>query len=221
MRWWVYAVVAAPDASGLRVSGLAGEPLRGVKVGTVAALVGRHRLAVEPAETRLRRYHALQVRLFDRVSAVLPARYGTTVESLDLLKERLRDRETALRQRLTAVRHRAQMNLRLPAAPMEPASLIDAPPAGTGLAYLRARAAQLARAHQPPEFLPLRPSVANWVRDERASSAAGIVSIYHLIPRHAAEAYRRAVAEAAVDRGVALVVSGPFPPFAFATADPA
>jgi hypothetical protein len=66
---------------------------------------------------------------------------------------------------------------------------------------------------------PLRDAVARWVRAERVERhdrgrLAG--SLYHLIPRGAADGYRRAIERAAVDAGLTTVVSGPWPPYAFA-----
>jgi hypothetical protein len=45
---------------------------------------------------------------------------------------------------------------------------------------------------------------------------ASIATVYHLVPRASAEAYRRALARHAADAGVRVVISGPWPPYAFA-----
>jgi hypothetical protein len=42
-----------------------------------------------------------------------------------------------------------------------------------------------------------------------------VASVYHFIPRAGASSYRRALRAAAADAGLSLVVSGPFPPYAF------
>ena len=70
-----------------------------------------------------------------------------------------------------------------------------------------------------PGAEPLRTAVARWVRAERVERhdrgrLAG--SLYHLIPRGSAAAYRRAVERAALDERLTIVVSGPWPPYAFA-----
>jgi hypothetical protein len=44
-----------------------------------------------------------------------------------------------------------------------------------------------------------------------------VASVYHLIPRASVPAYRRALQSAARDAGVRVIVSGPWPPYAFAT----
>jgi hypothetical protein len=45
---------------------------------------------------------------------------------------------------------------------------------------------------------------------------ASIATVYHLVPRASAGAYRRALARAAAAEGVRVVISGPWPPYAFA-----
>jgi hypothetical protein len=58
------------------------------------------------------------------------------------------------------------------------------------------------------------------VRDERVETRAGVTSVYHLVPRAAAEAYRRALDRAAAAQGLRIAVSGPWPPYAFAAEEP-
>jgi hypothetical protein len=68
-----------------------------------------------------------------------------------------------------------------------------------------------------PGFEPVRNAVARWVRDERVEHRAGVCSVYHLVPRSSAGAYRRAAQLAAGSADVTALVSGPHPPYAFAT----
>jgi hypothetical protein len=83
----------------------------------------------------------------------------------------------------------------------------------TGTAYLRARA----RVARIPGFDPVLDAVRGWVRDQRVERREPVTTVYHLIPRSAAAAYRSAVERAAASAGIRLVVSGPFPPYAFST----
>jgi hypothetical protein len=89
----------------------------------------------------------------------------------------------------------------------------DARPA-SGRAYLKARAA----AQAVPELEPLRAAVRRWVKSERVERHGGIASVYHLVPRGSVAAYRRAMTAAAHAAGVRMVVTGPFAPYAFASA---
>jgi hypothetical protein len=84
-----------------------------------------------------------------------------------------------------------------------------------GAEYLARRMAET----QVPGVERLRPAVERWVRAERSQrhshgQLAG--TVYHLVPRSAAEAYRQAISRAALDAGLTTVVSGPWPPYAFA-----
>jgi hypothetical protein len=65
-----------------------------------------------------------------------------------------------------------------------------------------------------PEQARLNDAVRRWVRQERVEERGGVLSVYHLVPRTAAGSYARAVSRAFAD--TAVVVTGPFPRFAFA-----
>jgi hypothetical protein len=77
---------------------------------------------------------------------------------------------------------------------------------------MRARQRELA----VPVFDPLRASVRRWVRDERMEKRGGVASMYHLIPTGSAARYRAALEHAAGEEGLRVIVSGPWPPYAFA-----
>jgi hypothetical protein len=89
-------------------------------------------------------------------------------------------------------------------------------PRSPGRSYLKARAAAAARERAVPAFEPLRPAVQRWVRAERVEKRGNVATLYHLVPRRAADRYRGALEEAARDANVRLLVSGPWPAYAFA-----
>jgi hypothetical protein len=78
---------------------------------------------------------------------------------------------------------------------------------------LRQRAAAL----RARELDSLRPSIATWIVEERVERRGGFASVYHLVPRKAADAYRAALEQAAAEQGIRLIVSGPWAPYAFAS----
>ena len=84
-----------------------------------------------------------------------------------------------------------------------------------GSRYLRARAAQQARAGEIPGFEPVRTAVRRWMRDESVDVRPDVASVYHLVPRSSADDYRRAAQKAAAAAGLHIVVTGPWPPYAF------
>ena len=215
--------------------GVTGEPLRTVCIGRVNAIVGRVRAVPTPTDANLRRYDRLMSALWHRVPALLPARFGTSARDLADLEVMVRGRERVVRSRLRAVRNRAQMTVRLvtqdeqvgrtspkpfgeggSGRPGEPAAGAVARPTGnirqTGTQYLRSRQ----REYSAPAFDPLRAAVRRWVREERVEKQGGVATIYHLIPRGSADRYRLTIGDAAREAGVRMIVSGPWPPYAFA-----
>jgi hypothetical protein len=87
--------------------------------------------------------------------------------------------------------------------------------ADSGTAYLRRVAAEKSADRLVPALSPVRSTLERWIRDERVDVQRGLASVYHLIPRRSAAAYARAAAMAAAEAHVRVVISGPFPPYAF------
>jgi hypothetical protein len=155
--------------------------------------------------------------LAGRFSAIVPVRFGTQMAE-DELRFVLSSRRRALARALAHVRRRAQMTVRIvrrPAAPERRAEPDMRLPL-TGRDYLRHRARAAAAARTVPGFEPVRNAVRRWVRDERVEHRGGVSSVYHLVPRASADAYRRAVQRSAAASGLTAIVSGPWPPYAFA-----
>ena len=215
---YVYALLGdapAPDAG----AGLREEPLRVVRVGDLLAAVGEMSERPAVSEATLRAHDAVVRRLADAVDAILPVRFGSllTESSLaDLLRVRARE----LSEALALVAGREQMTLRVlgdtPAT--EEVADVAADDAGPGARYLAARRAEWRRAREAPELAPLRPGLAQLVRAERVTrhdTPPLLASVYHLIDRGAAAAYR-AVVERAEAGTVRVVATGPWPPYAFA-----
>jgi hypothetical protein len=226
----VYAIVPAP-ASPVALAGIGGERLRIVAAGRVAAVVGELRRAPSPTLRNMRRYAALVDSVSRRAPAIIPARFGTSMVDLAELADVLTDRHDDLLRRLRTVRGRVQMTLRM--VPTRAGTIRDEPAAygagGSrrrvgrtsklrGTRYLRRRAAAAADAREVPGFDEFRAVVKRWVRDERVEKRAGVATVYHLIPRGSARAYRGAIERIVTERGdVRVNVTGPYPPYAFAS----
>jgi hypothetical protein len=227
----VYALVS-PARRRLRVTGMAGEPLRVMTVSRVSAVIGGMRRVPAPSIRNLRRYAAVVEAIAAEAPAILPARFATTVADREELAFILASRGATLRRRLRAVRGRCQMTIRLLAprsesesddAPLASRSAIAGrarlrlePEATQGTQYLQRRAALAASARAIPGFAPIRAAVRRFVKDERVQKRAGIVTVNHLIPRAAASRYLAAVEQAATANHLRLMVSGPLAPYAFA-----
>ena len=214
----VYAV--APRQSGpIRVRGVAGETLRAIPVGRLDVIVGQVRAIPPPTAANLRRYDRMMSALWRRMPALLPARFGTAARDQADVEGMVGPRERTFRRRLRVVRARAQMTVRIVG---DQGSGIGDQEQGSptpdlsspirGRSYLRARQ----REHAVPAFDPLRARVRRWVREERMEKRGTVASIYHLIPAGSVDRYLAALDAAAGDADVRIIVSGPWPPYAFA-----
>jgi hypothetical protein len=214
----VYALIAS--SSRVVGSGMSGERLRAVTAGGLVALVGELRRAPKPTITNLRRYAIVIEKAAAQTPAILPVRFGTGMADLDEVTFVLQSRQDALRRRLRAVRGRSQMTIRvvLGKAELPGSDPADNPLLGSdpGTQYLQQRAISAARAREIPGFAPIRVAVKRWVKDERVEKRAGVATVNHLIPRSSVGAYRSAVERAAERAGLRVIVTGPFPPYAFA-----
>ena len=222
----VYALIG-PPAVRLRLTGVASERLELMMVDRIGVVVGELRRVPAPSVRNLRRYAEVIESLAARTSAILPARYGTTVADADELLLVIRARRL-LRQRLKAVRGRAQMTIRLlesasgdAPSPNQrtvstPARLRPGYATTEGTRYLRRKVADAAAARNVPAFNPVRPAIRRYVKEERVEKRSGIVTINHLVSRAAVDKYRSAVERAADGNDVRLIVTGPWPPYAFA-----
>jgi hypothetical protein len=220
----VYALIAS-SSSRLIASGMNGERLRAIRAGRITALVGELRRAPKPTLANLQRYAMVIEAAAAQTPAILPVRFGTAMADLDEVVFVLRSRQDTLRRRLRAVRGRAQMTLRVVAEsvaagsdpgdnPSPGSDPSDGPTQGTK--YLQQRARTAARAREIPGFAPIRAALKRWVKDERVEKRAGVATVNHLVARGSVSAYRSAAERAAQRAGLRVILTGPFPPYAFA-----
>jgi Gas vesicle synthesis protein GvpL/GvpF len=209
VTFYVYALLQDP---GQRVT-LPSHRLELVRFGDIAAAVERRRTRPAISERALRKQHRCVQQIHDVVDAMLPVRFGALVDRSEL--ERVIDlRRTVLRRALRQVRGKVQMSIR------EFGRAADQPhvtgPAGSGTDYLRARAAA-SRPVLSPAADELRRAVRALVSAERLDSGRGALqfSIHHLVGRARLDDYKARV-DRAIESAPQLVLSGPWPPFAFA-----
>jgi hypothetical protein len=213
---YVYALVPSEVETPLG-SGLAGEVLRLVRVGPMAAVVGdvEDTPSIAPASLRL---HDEVVRRVARASdAILPFRFGATVIDAQELTEGLAPRFESLAAALERTRGCDQMTLRLYSE--EPPK--RSPPrdeAGPGTRWLRERSA--ADAASLPELARLRAALAPHTRAETVETHGDSpplrASVFHLVERGRLPDYRATVA--GLDSSIAparIALTGPWPPYAF------
>jgi hypothetical protein len=205
----VYAL-APRGARRSGVKGLAGEQLRTIILGPVAAIVGEVTARPRPTVANLLRYDRILTELWTQNDALLPVRFGTVLADSSELDQAVTARRATLRRRLAVVRGRAQMTVLVP-IPNPNRRRARRQRARSGTEYLHAAAAAL----DVPQLAQLRPAVRPWIRGERTQMRGSIATVYHLVPRGAADRYRSAVERAARDAGIRLRVLGPRLPYAF------
>ncbi len=195
-----------------------GHRIEFVEVEGVYAAVERIRRAPAVTEDALRAQHEVVEQIANRVTAVLPARFGALVDDRELGAV-VFQRRTAIREALALVLGRRQMTARLFA--VDAAAPAAAEPVRSrvvsGTEYLEGRQAA-ASPPLPAALAGLASAVRSYVVAERAEGSRGRVlsTLYHLIDEADVEAYKAAAAS--VKRGVhdsTLTISGPWAPFAF------
>jgi len=224
MSLYLYALTRTGAETPLG-EGLAGEPLRRLEAGSVAALVGE---IAAPAVTpeALAAHDAVMRRLAENLPALLPARFGQTVPDEQTLRSWMEARERDVLEALALVEGCVQMTLRIFAGPDAPH--VELPPEtpvpddlGPGARFLHARRDAAARARALPEIASLREALRPYLRSERVERAASpgrlLATAYDLVARGETDAYARTVAETAPHlAGWKVTASGPWPPYAFA-----
>jgi hypothetical protein len=199
---YVYAVVDQMPRDSELVA------IRAGKRGDVTPLIGAAaHIAAPPApdESNLRAHDAIVRALWNSAPSVLPMRFGSVFPDERAARSALDEHAKALRLGLVRVRGCAQMTLRLAEGPAPD------PKGGPGTRYLLARAQR----QKAPEIDAIRPALEGIVREERVGRKRGVVSVFHLIPRDRVDDYRAAVGN------FRAIISGPFPPYAFAPEEPA
>jgi hypothetical protein len=220
---YLYALadaLAASDVSGL--TGVLGEAVVLVDAGGMTVAGGWLAQAPDLTRDTLIAQDRLVRELHARAPALLPMRFGSTLAEEHMARDFVERRRIVLQEQLDLVRGREQMTLRvlgetrLPeAARAENAEQVDA--GGVGRRYLARRAAE----RVPPLLRPLVDRLQPFQRAMRVESHQHpqlVATIYHLVDRGAADAYRRAIDDAKLPEGLRVRVSGPSPAYAFASA---
>ena len=215
---YVYAVAEElTDVKGL--AGVQGETLAVLSLKELLAVAGDVTGKPPLDAATLKAQDALIRALHARADALLPMRFGTTAsDPADL--QRAIDAQEGLTARLHAVRGCEQMIVRVFATP-EAGSLSPPVPHSShamtsGRGYLEARAALRKPSAELAAIAAAGKALDRDVRVEPAHQPGFHGSVYHLIERGRAEAYRAAITRAAERQRVHVVITGPSPPYAFA-----
>lgn len=195
---------------------IAGRRIELVSVGPLWAAVEQLERPPDLTEGSLRSQHDVAVALARRFDAILPARFGAALDSLELERV-VKARRRRIQRAFDAVRGRGQMTVRLFGAEAPSQGPARRPHSGT--LYLQSRR-QAARVPLPASALAIRRAVRPLVERERVDAGRGQIraTLHHLIARGRAAEYRALVKRAIEKHPFEdhVVVSGPWPPFAFA-----
>jgi hypothetical protein len=207
---WVYAVCERPDVPLPSVRGLGRVPVEGIEDGPLVAVVSRHE---QPPDHPARDVLWEHERVVESVMAervVLPMRFGTTLSCARSVRTALAARRVALLAVIEAVRGRVELGVRA----TRPRSARV--PAATGDQYLQEKlstARTVAALHEALAALAF--AARRW--PERAPRE--LLRASYLVERPALAQFRGAVEQLQREHPeVALLCTGPWPPYSFVDA---
>jgi hypothetical protein len=207
-RVYVFALTARPIPS-FKVHG---RHIEFMEVDDLHAAVEHRAEPLPVSESTLRSQHDVVMRIFNRIDAVLPVRFGAWIDPRELT-ETLLARKTAMHDALGLVRGRVQMTVRFLADQRPIPRQAPAARGRSGTEYLRARRNQ--ERAMPAEADAVRSAVQDLLAAERVSTGSPRAqpSLYHLIDRGSVDRYAAAIAPL---HSSTLTVTGPWAAFAFA-----
>jgi hypothetical protein len=206
----------AATAPTLRRRGLGGATLRALERGGLAAVYSRHR-ALRPRPTpNLVLAHEHVVEAIMARGAVLPLRFGTLLEREEQLAATLEARREELLRSIERVRGKAELGIRIIPERPNPDRVTVEP---SGRDYLLARVRTHGRyqqaireVHAPLDAL----SEASCIRQPREPPAI-LAAAYLVDSERVAEFRLQADQLARRQTGIQVLVTGPWPPYSFAT----
>jgi len=211
MPLYVYALTGRAAPSFVA----AGRSITFVDAGGVFAAATDMETMPDLSETALVDQHDVVARIAARVDPMLPARFGSLIDRAELERV-VALRRGAIVEALALVTGCEQMTVRIFGGNERPAPR-GGPPASSGTAYLQQRAGD---GRSLRSLLgPLSAAARPFVRAERsARGQRGVAAtLYHLIARGDSKPYRDCLEALRGDYPApGFVVSGPWPPFAFA-----
>ena len=209
---WVYGVTEEPSLRIPPGRGLQDARLEGVEASGLLAVVSWHDEAPSEPSLEALRAHERVVESLMAEGPVLPMRFGTALPDADAVRSSIAARRDELAGALDRVRGRVELGVRVQAVGEEAEPAAPA----TGREYLMSRLAADGRAtavHRPLE----RHAVAS---RRRATSEAGeVLRAAYLVDEAQVAAFRAEVErlQGAHPR-LAVLCTGPWPPYSFVTA---
>lgn len=222
---YAYCVLASGARPPVGLSGFGGAPVRAVDVAGLTVWLSDADRAPALDLDAVRLHHG--VVSAGAAAAVVPFRFGAWAADTASLEERVRRSAAELEAALHRVEGRVELGVRITDPTGAPAADPGAAPATSGRAYLRALSSrQRARAERRRRQEQLAQAASRHLEavphDTRVAYLASpdLVSLAHLVPRGCEERYRRRMRSFAdeVAPGLAVHVTGPWPPYSFVEA---
>lgn len=225
----LYCITSAAAPPPALAFGLAGLRLYAVKEAALAALV-----SPLPSKGILTQPELSDILSFERALSaahaagdVLPARYGSVIESEQVLRAHLKERQAEYVQALLRVQGCVELGIRaeLPenSPPPDPTPPADHPK--SGLLYLKARQAHHAREAATKELLSqvasrVRADFSDLARESqaqepRSAQAKAAITISFLVPKEQLSPFQTRFSSYSLTGAQRLFLVGPWPPFSF------
>jgi hypothetical protein len=212
---WVYAITDGGAGPVPEVAGIEDTPVESIAAGGLEAAVSRH---AEPpsalGEEALWAHERVVERLMaDR--AVLPMNFGTMLPADADLERALAARRDAFAAALDRVRGRVELGLRVVSPDAGAAPAPEKPVSGRDYVYAKLARSRAADAvHEPLAGMAID------ARRRVPRTADGeVLRAAYLVERDAVEHFRATVERLAeASDGLALLCTGPWPPYAFVEA---
>ena len=210
----VYAYMPAP-ARTFELTGLDDAPLECRTVRDVAVLFSRHARAFEPTEAAVRRHAAVVEAAMHDAPAVLPGRFGHPFADDASMERAVADRAAELHDRLRLVEGCVELGVRaLESTPRQP-------PLSTagGAEYLHARLREAnERERRATELHDALRGVARESTHQIPPSGRVLLSAAYLVPAEERQGFEERVRELELAQDeLAVVCTGPWPPYSFAS----
>ena len=202
---YVYALTDSPVET--RVED--GRTLESVPLAGIFAVCERRSASPPISEAELQRQHSIVMRIAEATPALLPARFGSLVDETELAAI-VRQRAETFREALELVRGNAQMTVRI-VVKKSPSTRAAKRRPESGRAYLEQRLKDASPPALPARIDASLEGVRPFVLDERRkASDVGMLTLYQLVRRGDVSEYRKRLV-----RVPGMMVTGPWPPFAF------
>jgi len=225
MKLYVYCLAEDLDTLVQSPSGVAGAPVRLLKIENIAVLVSDTELDAIPVTRDNALAHASVVRSVLGETTPLPFRFGTLV-SEQQLRSYVSARKPALEQKLAHVRGCVEMNVKIIWQPSESKKKVESvEPQGAGTAFLAEKRREILgderRSADAADIAAwLHEKLSGLTRDEQVTvrpSEKLLLAAAHLVEHVNIHAYRARLAEVRENRPeLHFLTSGPWPPYSFA-----